>query len=53
MNVSLRNPITNKIALLIAAVLLLVASRVFGQDAVPVDILKRTLFSQFWHPYKL
>ena len=43
MNMRLRNLIANKIALLIAAVLLLIASPGFGQDAVPVEMLKRTI----------
>jgi hypothetical protein len=45
MNGILRNAILNKIALLMAAVLLLIASTAFAQDAVPVEILQRTLLS--------
>lgn len=44
MNVSFRNPIINKMALLIVAVLLLITSPAFAQDAVPGEILQRTLF---------
>jgi len=43
MNVSFRKPIISKIVLLIAAFFLLIVSPTFAQDAVPAEMLQRTL----------